>query len=214
MLTDTRSSPAEYEHLSDTSLYTLEIGAARFAQLQKLRLFAAWSSFRRKSYPAQCKHCLTLQLHYLRWFTLYNKIYFWNIKSSCCDICGYQTTNFSITKTLPSQQNMIDDQLCFTREPIEQLISIELFASCVPSLAQFPPLPRVRSPPRREEINSRVAQKSIPLVSSHHIIIAKTRDLLHNYPACFALLSLKERDILHTLLKFRATWLWFRARRL
>ena len=132
MLTDTRSSPAEYEHLSDTSLYTLEIGAARFAQLQKLRLFAAWSSFRRKSYPAQCKHCLTLQLHYLRWFTLYNKIYFWNIKTSCCDICGYQTTNFSITKTLPSQQNMIDDQLCLTREPIEQLISVKLFAPCVP----------------------------------------------------------------------------------
>ena len=133
MLTDTRSSPAEYEHLSDTSLYTLEIGAARFAQLQKLRLFAAWSSFRRKSYPAPCKHCLTLQLHYLRWFTLYNKIYFWNIKSSCCDICGYQTTNFSITKTLPSQQNMIDDQLWLTREPIEQLISVKLFAPLCPT---------------------------------------------------------------------------------
>ena len=174
MLTDTRSSPAEYEHLSDTSLYTLEIGAARFAQLQKLRLFAAWSSFRRKSYPAQCKHCLTLQLHYLRWFTLYNKIYFWNIKSSCCDICGYQTTNFSITKTLPSQQNMIDDQLCFTREPIEQLMSVELFASCVPPLAQLPPFSQVRSCSfqRREEVYSQVAQKSIPLVSSHHIIIA------------------------------------------
>ena len=80
---------------------------------------------------------------------------------------------------------MIDDQLCLTREPIEQLISVELFASCVPPSAQFPPLS--------------------PLVSSHHIIIAKRRDLLHNYTACFALLSLKERDILHTLLKFRAT---------
>ena len=112
------------------SLYTLEIGAARFAPLQKLRrnhrpyvwtetLSAAWFSFRHKSYPAWCEHNLTLQQHYLRWFTLYNKIYFWNIKSSCCDICGYQTTNFSITKTLPSQQNMTDEQLCFIREPIE-----------------------------------------------------------------------------------------------
>ena len=36
----------------------------------------------------------------------------------------------------------------------------------------------------------------------HHC--KKTR---YNYPACFALLSLKERDILHTLLKFRARWL-------
>ena len=35
---------------------------------------------------------------------------------------------------------MIDDQLCVTREPIEQLISVELFASCAPPLAQFPPL--------------------------------------------------------------------------
>ena len=63
MLTDKRSSPAEYEHLSDTSLYTLEIGAARFAPLRKLlrnhrsyvwseALSAAWFSFRRKSYPA------------------------------------------------------------------------------------------------------------------------------------------------------------------
>ena len=124
-------------------------------------------------------HSFTWHLHYLRWFTLYNKIYFWNIKSSCCDICGYQTTNFSITKTLSSQQNMIDDQLCFTREPIEQLMSVELFASCVPPLAQFPPFSRVRSCSfqRREEVYSQVAQKSIPLVSSHHahIIIAKRR---------------------------------------
>ena len=63
MLADTKSSPVEYEQLSDTSLYTLEIGAARFAPLQKLRrnhrsdvwteaLSAAWFSFRRKSYPA------------------------------------------------------------------------------------------------------------------------------------------------------------------
>ena len=120
------------------------------------------------------KHSLTWQLHYLRWFTLYNKIYFWNIESSCCYICGYQTTNFSITKTLSSQQNMIDDQLCFTREPIEQLISVELFACCVPPLAQFPPFSQVRSCSfqRREEVYSQVAQKSMPLVSSHHIIIA------------------------------------------
>ena len=79
---------------------------------------------------------------------------------------------------------MRDDQLCLTREPIEQLISVELFTSCVPPLASAP-------------LSS--------LAPSDHIIIAKRRDLLHNYPACFALLSLKERDILHTLLKFRAT---------
>ena len=35
---------------------------------------------------------------------------------------------------------MIDDQLFFTREPIEQLISVKFFASCVPPLVQFPPL--------------------------------------------------------------------------
>ena len=63
MLTDTRSSPAEYDHLSDTSLYTLEIGAGSFVPLQKSHrnhrsyvwseaLFAAWFSLRRKSYPA------------------------------------------------------------------------------------------------------------------------------------------------------------------
>ena len=54
---------------------------------------------------------------------------------------------------------MIDDQLCFTREPIEQLMSVELFASCVPPLAQFPPFSRVRSCSfqRREEVYGQVA---------------------------------------------------------
>ena len=62
MLTDKKSSPVEHDHLSDTSLYTLEIGAARFAPLQKLRrnnrsyvrtetLSGKWFSLRRKSYP-------------------------------------------------------------------------------------------------------------------------------------------------------------------
>ena len=37
MLADTKSSPVEYEHLSDTCFCTLEFRAARFAPLQKLR---------------------------------------------------------------------------------------------------------------------------------------------------------------------------------
>ena len=60
MLTDTRSSPAEYEHLSDTSLYTLEIAAARFAPLQKLRLF-------RHDFHSGAKairHSVNVALHY------------------------------------------------------------------------------------------------------------------------------------------------------
>ena len=81
-------------------------------------------------------------------------------------------------RTFPSRKLCRVNKIC-TREPIEQLISVELFASCVPPLAQFPPLSRVRSCSfqRREEVYSQVAQKSIPLVSSHHahIIIAKTR---------------------------------------
>ena len=181
MLADTKSSPVEQEHLSDTCFSTLEIGAAQLRSVTEIapkspsrnhqplaRAFMRDSLRQPKQenllagYPAQFEHCLTLQLHYLRWFTLYNKIYFWNIKSSCCDICGYQTTNFSITKTLPSQQNMIDDQLCLTREPIEQLISVELFASCVPPLAQFPPLSGSDLVLSREERRSMVKSPKSP----------------------------------------------------
>ena len=92
---------------------------------------------------------------------------------------------------------MIDDQLCLTREPIEQLISVKLFAPCVPPVTLSGLI--LFFPEKRGGLqSSRPKVHTACFVSPYHHCV-KTRFITQLSRLFCLIIAYRTRYITHTL---------------